>query len=267
MNKENENPQGVPTASGVPPSESKPAPNARGRIVAGFKAERPEDEAFDYDDDEALFGRIESRMKSDREALDKSRKYEQDLSDMLSGDGRSAAFLQSMASGENPVIALVRQYGTAILDAASDPEMMEQLAKASDEWLEKQANDELFVKDSKKKWTESLEALDEVQDSKGWSDAQVEQALADLLDLADNASRGDISADVIEMLIKARGYDEAVLSASREGEVKGRNAKISEKLKKQDGTDGVSHFGGGGKTAPANKRSKNLLDLALEAGR
>lgn len=191
----------------------------------------------DYDDYDTRIGDYE--------------KHEKALSDMFANDSRSARFLTEWRDGGDPVVMLIRQFGTDIKDALDDPERQEAIAAANKEFIERISKEKELESEYKENLAVSLSLLEQMQSDKGLSDEQVDDAMEFIIGIVKDALLGKFAPETIEMAMKAKGYDEAVAAAEHEGEVRGRNANIEEKLRKNtkgDGTariDGQNNTGGG----------------------
>lgn len=85
-----------------------------------------------------------------------------------------------------------------------------------------------------------------------------------LFSIVSDAADGVISTATAETLLRAVSFERAVGIALHEGEVKGRNAQIEEKILSPAKNDGVPSLQGAGRGyTPC--RSKSIFDLAGEA--
>lgn len=204
----------------------------------------------DYDDYEKRLGDYKAR--------------EDELNDFVGTDPRAASFLADWKDGD-PVVALVKRYGTEIADAVNDPERQEQMAKANKEYLDRvkkeNENEELY----KSNLNQSLTDLDNAQKENGWTDEEVDGAFRTLFEIVDDAILGKISPATLQLVMNAQNFDQAVAAASQEGEVKGRNTKIEETLRKQKTGDGTVHLDGKNEQKPVRSSQRSMFDLANDA--
>lgn len=111
----------------------------------------------------------------------------------------------------------------------------------------------------------NLERLGGFRAGRRVPDSDWERAFGLLMEAAGAMARGCVGEELLESLLKAVTYDRAVAVADREGEVRGRNALIVERLRRAEVSDGVpalqSSRGGSG----TEKRSRSIFDLASEA--
>lgn len=206
-----------------------------------------------FEDDEALFGQINDDYDSYDSEIATYKKHEQELSDMYDADPRSAVFLSNWRQGEDPVVGLVRQFGVEIKDVLDDPEMQEKIAEANKEYLDRVAKEQELEEMYQANLNESLASISAIQEKKGYTDEQVDKAFDWLMNIIQEGVVGKFTPEVIEMAMKAQNYDNDVAQAEAEGEVKGRNTRIEERLrtrKQGDGTAVLDGKNGGGSVPP-----------------
>lgn len=214
------------------------------------------------DDDEAVNGLI----LDDYDKYDKDiagyQEREKSFADMFSKDPRSASFLTSWRNGEDPVIALVRQFGTDIKDAIDDPERQEEIAAANKEFVERVAKEMEFDELYQANLTESLKTIETMQSENGLSDEQVDEAMAWLIGIIKDGVLGKFTAESIDMAMKAINHDADVAAADHAAEVRGKNAKIEEKQRKRKSGDGMPNLDGknGKSGAQPQRPSLGALD-------
>ena len=185
---------------------------------------------------------------------------------MFSSDPRSANFLMSWKDGKDPAVELVRQFGTDIADAINDPDRQEEIAKANQDFVERVAKakelDDVYLQNL----PESLNVISEYQQKNGLSDEQVDNVMDFILGIVRDAVMGKFTAETIGMAMKALNYDTAVEEANHEGEVRGKNTKIEEKLRKRQKGDGIPNLNSGKGSGTTTKRSnRGIFGLAEEA--
>lgn len=202
-----------------------------------------------YSDDEALYGQIIEDVAQSDDEIAKYKEREQALADMFTADPRSAQFMVNWRNGEDPTVGLIRQFGMEIKDAIDDPEMQEAIAQANKEYVERVAKEKEYEEMYKKNLEQTLRDLDTIQKEMGLSDEQAEGALMFLHTISSDGVLGKFSPESIKMALKAMNHDADVAQAAHEGEVKGRNIKIEEKLRTKKKGDG---------TAPLDGKNSNM---------
>jgi len=211
-----------------------------------------------FEDEEALFGQI----SDDYDEYDKNiagyQEREKAFVDMFNKDPRSAAFLQDWRDGGDPVIGLVRRFGRdEIREAIDDPEKLDEMEAANKEYLERVAKSKELDEKYEANLRESDKMLDALQADKGYTDEQMDAAVALLNKMSDEVVLGMYTAEAIDMALKAINHDADVANANQEGLVQGKNTKIEEKLRKSKGGDGVSALDGSN-TSVSQKPRRNL---------
>lgn len=222
----------------------------RDRYTERLKTKYPDRE---FDDDEALFGQANDDYEEFGKELSGYHEREKALSDLFSSNPRSAAFLTDWRKGDDPIVSLVRKFGDDFKEALEDPEKQEALAAANKEYAERVAKEEEYEQEYKKNISETLATLETMQQEDGLSDEDIDGAMEFLVGIMRDGLLGKFSRDSINMAIKAIKHDEHVEQADREGEIRGKNTKIEEKLRRDGQTDGAANLGGkhsGGSARP-----------------
>lgn len=228
----------------------------RDRYVERLRTKYPDKE---FADDEALFGQINDDYDGYDKELSDYKEREKTLSDMFASNPRSAAFLTEWRKGEDPVVALVRKFGDDFKAALEDPEKQEALAAANKEFAERIAKEKDYEGEYQKNLNETLSTLETMQQEEGLTDEDIDSAMDFLVGIVRDGIMGKFTRESVAMALKAIRHDSDVEQADLEGEVRGRNTKIEEKLRKGSKNDGTANLGsknGGGKGG-----SREMLDL------
>jgi hypothetical protein len=244
--------------------ENQPIPSRREATIARLK-ERYPDKSFE--DDEEVFGQISDDYDAIDSELNDYKKNEKALSDMFAADPRSAYFLQSWRDGEHPMTALVRQFGKeGLQELVENEDKMEEFAKANEEYLERVAKEKELEEQYQTNLGESIKTIESFQTDNGLSDDEVDKVVEQVMATVKDGIVGKFSRESLESAWKSLNYDADVEEAGIDGEVRGRNAKIDEKLRKRDEGDGtVSLDGKNGGVKGAATAPNNIFDLANEA--
>ena len=216
----------------------------------------------DFSDDEAIFGAISDDYDNYDKDIAGYQEREKAFSDMFTRDPRSASFLQNWRNGGDPAVELVRLFGTDIKDAIDDPDRQEEMAAANKEFVERVAKEKELEAVYEQNVAESLQTMAQVQEANGLTDEQLDDAMAFIMGIVRDAVMGKFTAETIDMAMKAINHDKDVATAEMEGEVRGKNTKAEEKLRKGKSGDGMPTLGGknggGGRQKP--QRSLGALD-------
>lgn len=222
-------------------TENKAVKTKRDLALDRLKAKFPDKE---FADDEMIFGQINEDYEDYDKRLADYEEREGKLSKMFASDPRSAAMLMRMRDGEDPALYLIRQFGDEIKAVIDDPERQEEIAAANKEFVERVAKEQEYEKEYTANLEASLAYLEDLQGKTGMSDEEVDQTMEYLVTIVKDGVMGKFSPEAIELARKALHYDADVAQAAHEGEVKGRNEKIEEKLRKRGASDGTASLDG-----------------------
>lgn len=234
----------------------------REKQLERLRAKYP-DKSFDNDED--IYGQIYDDYDQYEQAIDGYKGREKALSDMFAADPRSAQFLSDMHKGEDPVLGLVRNFGIEIKDVLDDPEMQERIAEANKDYVERLAKSRKLDEEYERNLDSTLETLRNFQQQRGMTDDQIDEAMKVLVGIVRDGIMGKFTPETLDMVVKALNHDADVAAAGEEGEVAGRNAKITEKLRKSKKGDGLPSLDGKHGHPSGNQKSQTIFDLAGEA--
>lgn len=243
-------------------SENKQVKTNRERYNERLKAKYPDKE---FTDDEAVFGQINEDYEHYDQELAGYQEREKSLSDLFSSNPRSAAFLTDWRKGEDPIVGLIKKYGDDIKAALEDPEKQEALAAASKEYAERVAQEKDFEEQYQKNISESLTTIETLQEEEGIDDTEIDNIMEFLIGIMKDAILGKFSKESILMARKALNHDADVAIADHEGEVRGKNTKIKENLRKSKQGDGMPMLNGQNGGVSERRKPKTMFDYANEA--
>lgn len=232
-------------------AETETVKSKRDTTLERLRGKYPEEQ---FDDDEQLFGRINADYDEYDNKLAGYQERESKFSDMFTSDPRSARLMMGWKNGDDPAVALIRLYGEDIKDAINDPDKQEAIAEANKEYMERVAKEKQYEEEYTANLAESLTLLEQAQQERGLSDEQIDNAMGWFIGVAKDAMMGKFSPETIELIIKAQNYDNDVAQAGEEGEVRGKNTKVTETLRKPtrgDGTAQLDGKNGGGRRKPS----------------
>lgn len=213
----------------------------RDAMSARLKNKYPDQE---FADDEALFGRINDDYDDYDKQLGEYQQREQSFVDMFNSDPRSAHFMNNWRNGSTPEVELMRQFGDTFKEALDDPEKMDELEAAHKEYLDRVAKSKELEDQYNQNIGQSIETLDQFQADNGLDDAKTDEVMDFLNGVVHDAIVGKYSRESMEMALKAINHDEDVATADADAEVRGRNAKINENLRKRQAGDGTATLNG-----------------------
>mgnify|MGYP003376846291 FL=1 len=213
----------------------------RDRYMERLKTKYPDKE---FADDESIYAQINEDYDGYDNEIDAYKKQEKAMGDLFASNPRSAAFLTDWRNGEDPIVSLFRKFGDDLKDALEDPEKQEALAAANKEYAERIAEEGKFEEEYQKNIQETISMLEAVQQEKGLSDDDIDGAMDFLIGISKDGMLGKFSKESVLMALKAMNYDADVEEANHAGEVKGRNTKIEEKLRRNRAGDGTADLAG-----------------------
>lgn len=100
-------------------------------------------------------------------------------------------------------------------------------------WREKKAENDKLSEEADANWSKSLEDLESWGNEKGLTNDQKVAVMLRLVGITANGLMNKYEPEDFNMAYKEMNFDAAVADARREGEVNGRNAKISETRKRR----------------------------------
>lgn len=230
-------------------AENQDIVNNRSRYMERLKERYPERE---YADDEELFGQINEDYDNYDGELSRYQEQEKALSDLFAANPHSAAFLTDWRNGEDPLISMVRRFGDDFKSALEDPKKREALAEANKEYAARVAEEAEYEVAYDNNIKDTLSLIESLQQEKELSDEEIDKAMDFLINIMRDGLLGKFSKESIIMALKAINHDADVEQADYEGEIRGRNSKIEEKLRKgtrNDGTANLAGKNGGGATS------------------
>lgn len=240
-------------------SENKEVKSKRQSMTERLQSRYPEK---DFSDEESFFGQISDDYDEYDKNISGYQEREKAFSDMFTSDPRSARFLTEWRNGQDPVIGLVRQFGTDIKEAIDDPDRQEEIAAANKEFLDRVSKEKELEDLYQTNLSESLRNIEDLQQKNGMSDDDIDKAMEFLITIIKDGIVGKFTPESIDMALKAINHDSDVTQASEEGMIAGKNTKVEETLRKPKRGDGVAAIGGsngGARPGPAN-RSYGALD-------
>lgn len=243
-------------------AKNQPVKTKRDIALERMTAKHPD---MDFSDKELFHNQV---VEDYVDGEDRIAKYEEDeraLSDMILADPRAAQILVDMRNGKDVATSLVRMFGSEIKDAIDDPERLEEMAEAQKEYMDRVTKEKEYEDMYKSNLEQTLTNIEAVQKELGLTDDQVDEAMAFLQSIISDGVLGKFSPESIKMAWKALSHDADVAQAAHEGEVKGRNTKIEEKLRKEKKGDGMPTINSKNNNVAQAKRGNSIFDLARQA--
>lgn len=196
-----------------------------------FERLRGRHQDLNFEDEEQLYGAIDSDYSDFETQLERQRQVDSDMSERFNNDPNFAGFFLDAVSGKSPLVALIERYGDNFRDILDDPEKVEELAEANKKYLERISKEKELEAQYEKNIETSLAIADELQSEGNYSDEQIDEAYGLILEDAQQAMMGVISKEMLETKLKGLSYDEDVEEAEQVGEARAKNTRFTEKLK------------------------------------
>lgn len=208
-----------------------------------------------FEDDEALFAKIGDDFDDYDNRIKGFQDRENAFAGMFGSDPRTANFLMDWKNGKDPLVEFARRFGK---DALEDENKLEEIAAANQEYLERLAENEKLETQYQENIAKSLDLASAFEQEHGLSEEQGNRVLDLIAQISKDYIVGVISKETLEMALKAINHDEDVDDAGREGEARGANKKIDEKLRKKARTDSVPAIQGQNGAAAPEEGKRDL---------
>lgn len=214
----------------MPENELTPKKSAREALLARAREKYPERKFADLDSQESMddvadldeaLEEMLSDYSTERAAFNESNGK---LRQLLIDDPYAGDFLQRWIETKDPRIALVETFGDEL---GISEEAQEQFRGELESWRERKKENQKLEEEAQENWQNSLAELDSWGDAKGLSLDEKRDIMVRLLTIAANGMVNKFSAEDFDLALNAFRHDSDVEVARREGEVQGRNEKIT----------------------------------------
>lgn len=233
---------GVEESGNVAEQQQEQAETARQKALKRTRG-RNASRSFADDDDEALFGAMNEDSEYDEQEMGRLRQRESDMDEFLRQNPRGASLLASMRRDGNPVGQLVEDYGEDMVASLSDPEVRKSVVEAEKRRLERIAKEKEFEEEATANLEKSKAARQELIDE-GYDEAEVDNAIKEIIDRAVRNLMSDISREDIEGVLNLNNRESDMAEAENRGEIRGRNANIANEMnKRKRQSDGLPSMG------------------------
>lgn len=212
-----------------------------------------------WDDDEALMGQVEDDYADYEKRIGDYAANEAKMEEMFRNDPKNAQFIADMAAGKDPWIAVVERLGIdGITELMNDPEKKAAYEEANKAYAERVAREKELEAEADRNAEESARFIEQMNAQHG---EEVVDAVLMVLDkMMKDYIMSKVTPEAFDMALKVVRHDADIENARSEGELAGRNAKIEEKLRTQQGGDGLPAMGGSS-AAPVTKKKGFFDDL------
>lgn len=214
----------------------------------------------EFVDDEAMYGQAGEDYDAYENELSGYRERESKLEELFAKDPKNAQFITDMARGEDPWLVVIERLGTdGITELLNDPEKKAAYEEANKRYAERLAKEKEIEAEYDRNIEESKRVREELDAIHGVE--AVDAALGVIDQMTKDAIMGKVTKEAVEMAMKIVNRDADLANARSEGEIAGRNAKIEERMRRQQTGDGMPQMGGATAPAPAPKKRGFFDDL------
>ena len=231
-------------------------------------SKRHEGQQFRSDDD--YYRQMRADADEDDASMQRYRENEEALNDMFANDPRAADFFEQWRNNpdKDPISYMIRVYGTeGLKEKLNDPNFADEFEEANKEYLERTAEGKNYAFQLESNLDKSLDVIDAWAQKHGMSTEEADQVAQEVFDRYKRIRLGELNEDDLDWVYKAKNHDVDVENAAMEGEVRGRNQRIEEKLRKGSGNP-MPSLGG---TASSNSQHAmpvvNTEQDAYQSGR
>lgn len=256
----------------VQPTEpTRPTPpeqpvSARDRYRSRYQEKHPD---LNLDDDEAFYGQANQNL----DELENWRESNRQLGEALDNNPLLGGLLLAAREGENPFTYLAEQVGTDldVRRLADDPEFGTKMGEALSKYQETLAEGAKQEKEIGEHFTESMNALKQLQEERGMSDEDAQALVKKMFGETDeegnvtdygiigNASMGIVPKEVWEAVLKAQSYDADIKAAGDRAAAQALNSREQNSLRRFGRSAGVPNLGTNGGGHPATRKKSNSL--------
>jgi hypothetical protein len=213
--------------------KKKTAKSGRERLTGRYSGKYPDRKWDEEGSDGDIFGLAADELEGYDREREESAAQRKQFNDMFNRDPMSASMVRSWAKGEStPISYLVTKFGDKLKEALDSEEGKKEFAAAHEKYLEKEAADARADAEYVEAMGKSLETLKSFGAKNGLSDEQQVDLFMKAHQFVQDAIDGVYTEDFFKMVYDGENYSKDVARARTEGEVAGRNAKISRELRK-----------------------------------
>ena len=212
------------------------------------------------EDDENIFGAIDEDYGAADAAQEKMSKYEENSGkfvDMFYKDPKVAAFFNACRDGQDPIEFMIENFGDEFREAMDSEEGRKKYGEKHQAWLDRVASEKQLEEEAAANLDKTFETLDQFQQQHGLTEEQATEVFNWVHQVIIDGLVNIVKPETFEMAMKALNYDNDVQQAGDEGEIRGRNAKIEDKLKKKEAPAAVPPTLGTAATGSTEPKPKN----------
>jgi len=243
-------------------STSSPTKSKKDAYMEGFKSKHPD---WQDDDEEGFYGALTDDAAAMDEEMNGYRTREDEMTSVLSGNPLNAKLFVAAANGTPIPLALLKEYPEEMKSWMQDPTNTDLLEQTFQEHADKIEENKKLQAEADKNLEETNAMLDQmIADGELADEEELNSTLEFLANIAAGLMVNHVEKEWIIAAKKAMNHDADVMAAKTQGEIDGRNSKITAQ-RKDANRGGTTHTGLG--TSNAGQRlSRNETQAATGRG-
>ena len=199
-------------------------------------SKRHEGQQFGSDDD--YYRQMRADADEDDAYMKQYRENEGMVNELFSSDPRAADFWNQWKQhpDKNPIAYMIRVYGVdGLKEELEDPNFADNFEEANKEYLDRIAEGKNYAEQLQANLDKSLDVIEAWGQKNGLSTEEADKVAEQVFDRYKRIHLGELTEDDLDWVFKAQNHDADVENAGREGEIRGRNQRIQEKLRQGSG--------------------------------
>ena len=212
--------------------EAAPAPTAKSKrdaYLEGFRKKHPD---WKDDDEEGFYGALSDDDAAREEEMNGYKSREEELSTALSGSPLNAALFLDAANGTPIPLSILKRYPNEVKAWMDDPENSEEIEKVFTDLAERMEKNKQLDEEAQKNLEETNALVDQmIADGEIKDEEEANQLVEFLGKIALGLTTNHLEKDWLIAAKNAINHDTDVEAARSEGEIAGRNAKITAQKK------------------------------------
>lgn len=199
-------------------------------------SKRHEGQQFGSDDD--YYRQMRADADEDDAYMQQYRENEGMVNELFASDPRAADFWSQWKQhpDRNPIAYMIRVYGVdGLKEELENPDFADRFEEANKEYLDRIAEGKNYADQLQANLDKSLDVIEAWGQKNGLSTEEADKVAEQVFERYKRIHLGELTEDDLDWVYKAQNHDADVENAGREGEIRGRNQRIQEKLRQGSG--------------------------------
>lgn len=255
----------TPEEEAAPAEESAPAAKSKRNLyMEGFRKKHPD---WAEDDEEGFYGALSDDDAAREEEMNGYKSREEELSTALSGSPLNAALFLDAANGTPIPLSILKRYPNEVKAWMDDPENTEEIEKVFTDLADRMEKNKQLDEEAQKNLDETNALIDDMIAAGEIKDDEEANSLVEFLGkIALGLTTNHLEKDWLIAAKNAMNHDSDVEAARSEGEIAGRNAKITaQKAASKRGAN--NHSGMGSSNAGQSLSTKETRNATGNTGK